>query len=388
MVNFELKLVCKLVLAAVLIASTGCMGIVDSLEYDSRLLVKVPRASFRETATAGAWKFRHLVDVPKDIDPAGQWYLAWRDDDTVIGLAMPGRRWRHAYQVAPALAEATRQALGVYPLMIEPNLVFTRMAARVDMTQRVAPGPSGASENRLGQSVSLDYGAPPSRAWPIPRTSDGSIRPAWHLDDEYSGLRSAAARVRKIHRPRPIRIGILDDGFSVSQRGLPRHLIDDRLGDALNVPTSVSDANLQKPGDTGASHGTGTIGILAGRKVSINQTKVGGQTVAAFDGYLGGAPDSEVVAVRVAPWVFSISTANLAYGIDYASRVEHCDVLSLSHGGSPCQVWSDAVMRPTCAERPCSRLKETFSRWPSIRCSRVALLCHLGLFIRQPSAGF
>ena len=126
MANFELKLVCNLVLATVLIASTGCMGIVDSLEYDSRLLVKVPRASFRETATAGAWKFRHLVDVPKDIDPAGQWYLAWRDDDTVIGLAMPGRRWRHAYQVAPALAEATRQALGVYPLMIEPNLVFTR----------------------------------------------------------------------------------------------------------------------------------------------------------------------------------------------------------------------------------------------------------------------
>jgi hypothetical protein len=47
--------------------------------------------------------------------------------------------------------------------------------------------------------------------------------------------------------------------------------------------------------------------------------------------------------VRIAPWVFSVETASLAYGIDYASRVKHCDVISMSHGGSPSQVWVDAV---------------------------------------------
>jgi hypothetical protein len=124
---------------------------------------------------------------------------------------------------------------------------------------------------------------------------------------------------------------------------LPEHLIDDKRGDAIHLPISTEDSDLEKPGSTGASHGTATIGILSGRKICIKQKAFGGQTVKAFNGYLGGAPDADVVAVRVAPWVISFSTANLAYGIDYASRIQRCDVLSLSHGGSPCQVWADAV---------------------------------------------
>jgi subtilase family protein len=332
-----------LAVSALTIAISGCSGIVESLNYDSRLLVKLPGTTFKETASAGPWKFRHIVDVPKDIDPAGQWYVAWRDDDVVIGLSMPGRRWRHALKVAPELVDATKRALGVYPLMIEPNLVFVRMAARVDMTQRVAPQPVVEKRNPSGAIARLEYAAPPSPSWPIARTKDGMIRPTWYLDEDYSELSRAAARVRKVSSGARIRIGILDDGFSAAQRGLPEHLVDDKRGDAMNLPVSVNDDGLEKPGDTGASHGTGTIGILAGKKVSIKQKAFSGQTVQAFDGYLGGAPDADVVAVRIAPWVFSVSTANLAYGIDYASRIERCDVLSLSHGGSPCQAWADAV---------------------------------------------
>jgi subtilisin family serine protease len=41
--------------------------------------------------------------------------------------------------------------------------------------------------------------------------------------------------------------------------------------------------------------------------------------------------------------VFSIGTAELAYGIDYASRVRHADVITISHGGAPTQAWVDAV---------------------------------------------
>jgi Subtilase family len=329
--------------SALAIAMSGCSGVVESLNYDSRLLVKLPGASFKETASAGPWKFRHIVDVPKDIDPAGQWYVAWRDDDVVIGLSMPGRRWRHALQVAPELTDATKRALGVYPLMIEPNLVFIRMAARVDRTQRVAPRLIVGKRARSGAIAQLEYSAPPSPAWPIPKTKDGMIRPTWYLDEDYSQLSQAAARVRKVTSGARIRIGILDDGFSAAQRGLPEHLIDDRRGDAMTLPTSINGDALERPGDTGASHGTGTIGILAGRKVSIKPKTFSGQTVQGFDGYLGGAPDADIVAVRIAPWVFSVSTANLAYGIDYASRIQRCDVLSLSHGGSPCQAWADAV---------------------------------------------
>jgi hypothetical protein len=281
--------------------------------------------------------------LTKDIDPAGQRYVAWRDDDVVIGLSMPGRRWRHALKVTPGLADAAKRALGAYPLMIEPNLVFVRMAARVDKTQRVAPRSLPEKRKPSEAIAQLEYGAPPSLAWPIPQTKAGMIRPTWYLDEDYSELSRAAGRVKKISSEARIRIGILDDGFSATQRGLPKYLVDDKRGDAMNLPVSITDDRLQKPGDTGASHGTGTIGILGGRKVSIRQKAFSGRSVQGFNGYLGGAPDADIVAVRIAPWVFSLSTANLLYGIDYASRIQHCDVLSLSQGGSPCQAWADAV---------------------------------------------
>ena len=68
-----------------------------------------------------------------------------------------------------------------------------------------------------------------------------------------------------------------------------------------------------------------------------------GGRIKGYYGWLGGAPYARVVPVRVAPWVFSASTGELAYGIDYASRVKGCDVITMSHGGSPTQAWVDAV---------------------------------------------
>jgi subtilase family protein len=322
----------------------GCTGIVESLQYDSRLLVKVPGSSYRDVAHAEPWNFRHVVDVPTDGKvPSGQWYVAWRSDDAVVGLSMHGRRWRHAFQVAPRLVDATKQALGSYPLMIEPNLVFLRMAARADMKKGIKLAVGAGNPNDAATRSELEYNSPPSPAWPVPKTKDGFIRPTWHLDNDYSELTSAALRVQKQNHGARIRVGILDDGYSALQRGLPKHLIDDKRGDAIHLPISTDDQALEEPGSTGASHGTGTIGILSGRKVFIKQKAFGGRIVQGFSGCLGGAPDAEIVAVRVAPWVISFSTAKLAYGIDYASRIQHCDVLSRSHGGSPCQVWADAV---------------------------------------------
>jgi hypothetical protein len=50
--------------SALAMAISGCSGIVESLNYDSRLLVKLPGTRFKETASTGPWKFRHIVDVP------------------------------------------------------------------------------------------------------------------------------------------------------------------------------------------------------------------------------------------------------------------------------------------------------------------------------------
>jgi hypothetical protein len=246
--NGRFCLACLQAVTAITLLLSGCTGFIDSFNYDSRLLVKVPGATFRETACAGPWKFRHIVDVPRDRDPAGQWYAAWREGEPSAGLAIPGARWRHALQLTPELVDATRKALVVYPLVIEPNLMFTRMAARVDMTARIKSG-RGRSTLTAGTRV-LEYNAPPSPAWPMPKTRDGKIRPAWHLDDDYSELTAAARRVGR-HRSGPrVRVGILDDGFSSLQQGLPERLVDDKRGDAMNGPISVDESSLQPPGST------------------------------------------------------------------------------------------------------------------------------------------
>jgi Subtilase family len=91
----------------------------------------------------------------------------------------------------------------------------------------------------------------------------------------------------------------------------------------------------------------GTIGILAGRQaVFAPDPSAKGQQVVSIPQHpiwVGGAPDATVVPVRVAANPVSLGTAALAFGIDYASRVKGCDVISMSHGGSPTQTWVDAV---------------------------------------------
>jgi len=325
-----------------LLLVTGC-SVTSSFQFDDRVLVKVPGTKIVPTAQAGGWRFRHVVEGPGDrFTPRGQWYAVWHAGQPPRRhFGMPWSRWQYALDNAPSIASASRQAFGTDPTMIEPDLIFSEMAARVDMTQAL---PGSRKDDSSNQPRTLRYSAAPSPSWPIPKTADGQIRPAWHLGDDYSQLSHAAQRVtdKRGGRGEPIRIGILDNGFSARQAGVPeRHRLEDEpTGDALDA---LDDTPLQAPGSTGASHGTGTIGLLAGRRISLPAQTYKGHQIAGYTGYLGGDPNATIVPVRVAPWVFSLTTANLAYGLDYASRVKRCDVLSLSHGGAPSQVWADAV---------------------------------------------
>ncbi|MEO5716769.1 MAG: S8/S53 family peptidase [Luteolibacter sp.] len=148
-----------------------------------------------------------------------------------------------------------------------------------------------------------------------------------------------------------IRIGILDTGFDGRHLGIPAHLDDDPRGDAMLALRPEFDSCDQacqtgplgptRSGLTlGSGHGTGTIGVLAGKKIRIAENTKGVQS-GVFE--LGAAPDATIIPVRIAPGPASLSTANLAYGIDYASRIKGCDVLSLSHGGSASMMWTDTV---------------------------------------------
>jgi subtilisin family serine protease len=171
----------------------------------------------------------------------------------------------------------------------------------------------------------------------------------WHLDDKHSQL--AAARD---HFERPgegIVIGHVDNGLDGRHSAAPFRL--QRGDSSANAVGLLEYAQKQSrhelasrplpPEQTGAAHGLGTAGILAGSWISIDDQTVHGRHIKAYYGWLGGAPFATVVPIRVAPWVFSIGTAELAYGIDYASRVRHADVITISHGGAPTQAWVDAV---------------------------------------------
>lgn len=104
------------------------------------------------------------------------------------------------------------------------------------------------------------------------------------------------------------------------------------------LATRRMNPNAPKP-----SHGMGTIGLLAGRKIILQVTDASGKSWKEKPTWLGGVPLATIVPVRISPTPVSLETASLAYGIDYASRVQHCDVISMSNGGVSTQTWVDAV---------------------------------------------
>ena len=80
-----------------------------------------------------------------------------------------------------------------------------------------------------------------------------------------------------------------------------------------------------------SGHGTGTLGILAG-----------GPTGATLEVALGGAPEAEVLPVRISDRVVLLRTSALAAGLQYAAD-SRCDVITLSMGGLPSRLWGEVI---------------------------------------------
>ena len=332
------------------VAFAGCAGIGESLRVNSTVLVKVPIDTPIPAGTAAGWEFRHVLQAPRDFERRGEWYVAWNNNKPFhFGGLLPS--WPKLFSRAPEIASATHQAFGAYPVLIEPNRTFGRIASK----QPPEPKPGQPVPSQYGNGVKLVINTVPVEAWPDNRSPDSShpggfvIDPMWHLDDKHSQL--AAARDRFERPGEGIIIGHVDNGLDGRHSAAPFRL--HRGDSSANAVGLLEYAQKQSrheqasrplpPEQTGAAHGLGTAGILAGSWISIDDQTVHGRHIKAYYGWLGGAPFATVVPIRVAPWVFSIGTAELAYGIDYASRVRHADVITISHGGAPTQAWVDAV---------------------------------------------
>ena len=174
---------------------------------------------------------------------------------------------------------------------------------------------------------------PMDRDWPPSQVDFG-----WHLDDVHSGLRAARNHVGDPGGAR-LRIGILDTGFDPGHSTAPLHIATQLQRNFVEPdrPHDATDPGVHFPGAQ-PGHGTGTIGLLAGKRVQPPLVPGG------FDDFLGGAPFAEVVPIRIASSVIHFYTSAMALGLDYAVDIG-CHAVSISMGGVPSLAWARAVNR-------------------------------------------
>jgi subtilisin family serine protease len=234
------------------------------------------------------------------------WYLAELPDGAPCG-------WDAAHaRVADQLGVAAADVL-----FAEPDLIHDIYRG----PHEVPPGPFAVGEHCGREDQTGDGG----RAM-------GPATFGWHLDNNHSQLGAARAAVQ-FTEPRT-RIGHIDTGYDRGHDARPRHINHDlernfvgRDGNPRDAHDPDNDVFLLD----NSGHGTGTIGILAG-----------GQA-AEFGGVdLGGAPDAEVVPLRIADRVVLFYTSAFAEALGWAIGAG-CDVISISMGGLPSRAWSEVV---------------------------------------------
>ena len=166
---------------------------------------------------------------------------------------------------------------------------------------------------------------------------------AWHLDGDKSELRTARERAGAPPASGRIRIAHLDTGYDPAHSARPLHIALER-----NFVTGQGEHDAHDPSHSGIlknpGHGTGTLGILAGGLYALDAHGY------SFHAPLGGAPECEVVPVRVAESVVQIMTSGIAKGFEYAvqlcgNEATRVHVLSMSMGGVASKAWADAVNR-------------------------------------------
>ncbi len=199
--------------------------------------------------------------------------------------------------------------------------------AEPDLQQRWLIGDEKAIG--IGLTASCDKAAPQNASYP--RDSDNF----WLRKRGHSQFDDALAKVGLPGNNR-VRIAHLDTGYDPGHHSLPAHMnfalqrnfVDaDRPHDATDT---TSGAVLSNPG-----HGTGTLGILAGKAFGSTPT-------------IGCAPNTEVVPVRVANSVVLFSNSSIAKALDYvhglcANPATRVHVITMSMGGLASQAWADAV---------------------------------------------
>jgi Subtilase family len=181
----------------------------------------------------------------------------------------------------------------------------------------------------LGMMLDGACGAPLPQDKNYPDDPD----PMWFRDAQHAQFDAALQHVLGLGDPGPnrVRVAHLDTGYDPSHSTAPERvnvLLQKNFVDESPAPPVARD---RSEGPFNAfGHGTGTLGILAGKNG------------------LGGAPFVEVIPIRVANGVVVFPTSGLKDALDYvvslcADPATRVDVLTMSLGGVASQAWAEAV---------------------------------------------
>src|SRR5919112_415703 len=256
------------------------------------------------------------------------------------------------YQVAPSGSLRARAAQGpAAPVWLTATPATTTPSVNPwDLAHEFASQPSTATtppvqfvEPDLLQSFVYESPPEPSEMFrfggracepgdPSPDWPSGEEF-AWHLGDDFSQLASARNLVATPSGNR-VRVGILDTGFDPTHSTLPLQLLLELQRDFFDDDLDATDPGVSGLGNN-PGHGTATQALLASRRVHP-------QGQPEFDDFLGGAPQAEVVPIRIANSVIHFSSNSMAEGIEYAVTLG-CRVISISMGGVPSRRWAHAV---------------------------------------------
>jgi Subtilase family len=297
----------------------------------TRILIKLAHpagtAAAEPLAAAGGVTLQHLFDAPPPETPG-------------MASATPSR---HAWYLAEVPADSPFAAQTLHPwdathALVHQELGLARdtqvVAAEPDIEQAWPPRPQQqgiAAETQLRRA-----GAPEAQKGSpyVPGPGFG-----WHLGDDFTTLQRARDDLKVAQSE--ITIVHLDTGYDRTHKARPANVAEDRERNFVD-PGRTDRADDETPPSgflTNRGHGTGTLGILAGRK--LDGMEPVGEIVA--DGFtLGGAAPMRIVPVRIANSVVHFWTSTVAQGIDYARQIE-ADVISMSMGGLPSDAWADAV---------------------------------------------
>ena len=182
------------------------------------------------------------------------------------------------------------------------------------------------------------FGRPTCVPKPQSHSAPVGPEPGWHLGANYSQIALARDYARQHNTlGRRVRIAHIDTGYDKGHHALPpqNQILRDLSRDFTRNPaTQFADdpGGLGYPLDN-RGHGTATLCILAGGPIPILNNQP-----------LGGAPDAEVLPLRVSERVVLLGTDALARAIHYAID-NGCDVITLSMGGVASKFWVDAYNR-------------------------------------------